>query len=534
MACGTNELNNNDPVAFFNGSGVQIASGTYDNTTLNTFTPSPALTAGQIVYGVYTYKFSNVAGTTTAMNKTMWPSRTRQKMAPSTIPMVADIGAAGGSNMVNVYWNNTVNQIGGPSDYTVWNAGDTASLFTGTATTGSGTAVIHVTLSGALAASTSYRLHVAAGSVQNSSTLQPNPAQNVPFTTPSSTPAIAIATGPGAGSTTSNTTPTWTGTASTNSGATITSCAPGVQANLDFAGFSCSGVTIISGNGTANVSWSYTPTGALGNGDHCLNFQVTDSLTNSANTGTFCFTENGAPLNLVSAITDPSGVYNYFSIPGILLTFDGPVYCPNTAGDAAAWSFSNTYDGPGPKSAGGAAGGVWDSSSFFPFFGGTNQCELTGFTGGIQVNDYGAIAYAQPATASDQVKGNPGPVLASQSHASPFVTENSPPQFASLSTTNASTTITVTYAESILCSSLDANGSDFSVTVAGVADAVVSAACAGTITAGQSVTVNIVLLTAPVTGTAVVVTSQAGGDGNTVRDKFGNFQPIGQTVSHTT
>lgn len=339
-------------------------------------------------------------------------------------------------------------------------------------------------------------------------------------------PTITAVTGPCVGTTictTSNTSNTWTGTAAaTAPGATITSCASGVQASLDGAPFSCTGVTITSGNGTASVAWSYTQSG-LSNGTHTVQFRVIDSLGGTSATLTYFPIENGHSVNLISAVTDPSGFGNVFGSPGIILTFDGPVSCPDSG--SAAWNFTNAYIGPG-ATVGGSAPEAWDSASGFSTLG-PNQCDLDYlFSGGVSSNDFGTIAYTPPLPA-DQVTGNPGPALAAI--ASHSVTENTLPQFATLASTTAVVTITVTYDEPILCSTLAAGGTDFTVTVNAIADAVVSAACVSP-TGGSSDTVNIVLLVAPVTGTTVRVTSS----GNTVSDQASNFQTIGQQISHVT
>lgn len=105
------------------------------------------------------------------------------------------------------------------------------------------------------------------------------------------------------------------------------------------------------------------------------------------------------------------------------------------------------------------------------------------------------------------------------------------PKLTGVSAVSGSTSVTATYNEAVVCSSVDANGSDYTVTVAGAADAVTAASCPGT----SAQTVTLTLATAPsATGQAVAVTSATGADGNTVLDAGGHAEPVGDSVTANT
>jgi len=116
------------------------------------------------------------------------------------------------------------------------------------------------------------------------------------------------------------------------------------------------------------------------------------------------------------------------------------------------------------------------------------------------------------------------------SNASPVNPVAPAPSMSSAHITAASTTLTITYDEPVLCSTVDADGSDYTVKINNgtTADVVTAAACAGT----TNTTVTLTLTTAPAaaSGTATV-TAKNGTDTNTVTDQPGNAEPVGDTTT---
>jgi hypothetical protein len=272
--------------------------------------------------------------------------------------------------------------------------------------------------------------------------------------------------------TTTNTDPTWTGTATVAGTATEST----VQANFNDEGFSTAGVSITSGSGTNNVAWTYTPTASegapLANGTYTLSFEVTDSDGSSATSSGFSFTATGSTLSITGAFTAPGPI----GTAGIVVSFNNPVTCPNTAGDDAAWVYMTTYTGPGNI-------GVGPSSPTSIVQSGPDGCFLVSAVA-FSPDEYGTLTYTQPGTNSDRVVGNPGPLLASTSTP---VTADSDPSLSSVAATTIPQRITVTYSQPILCTTVSTG--DYTVTLNGVMTNVTGAVCNGTIVGDSSSTV---------------------------------------------
>jgi hypothetical protein len=308
--------------------------------------------------------------------------------------------------------------------------------------------------------------------------------------------AMTITSGP-QGVTTSVTQPTWTGTATSPVGSPIT----GVTGEIDSLG--ATAATITTGLGTDSVTWSWTAPAVVVNGSHSVAFVATDFAGGTGTIGT-TFTENGTPLLITGAVTNPTA-------STIVVTFNGPVTCPN---DGAAWSFTNTYIGPGFGVVGTASP---TSVSTGP---GVDQCSLN--FPAIGSNDYGPLSYTEPALVINRVVGNPGPALAS--NPTTGVVDATAPTLASVASAPGNT-VTLTYSEPILCSTVAPTGIDYNVSLNGTPDIISAAACGGIITHGSSVTVVLTVSVATV-ATEAIIASNDGIGGRTVTDAYGNYETL--------
>ncbi len=139
-----------------------------------------------------------------------------------------------------------------------------------------------------------------------------------------------------------------------------------------------------------------------------------------------------------------------------------------------------------------------------------------------------------PSLASGTIFGGTSAVSqAVQNQATTDAQNTAGPRLATASISTGSSTLTLTFTEAIVCSSLDANGSDFQVSVGSAADNPSAAACVSP-TGGAAATVALTLPTAVPAGSTVAATAEAGGDGNTVLDAQGASEPVGDTVSTST
>ncbi len=122
----------------------------------------------------------------------------------------------------------------------------------------------------------------------------------------------------------------------------------------------------------------------------------------------------------------------------------------------------------------------------------------------------------------------------------PATSSTTPPAFASLSASAGSAILTATYNEPVLCSTVDTNGSDFTVQTKTNATPAVnttrpvsSASCVGT----SSTTVAVTLSTALSAGDGfVIITAATGSDANTVANTASPpvYQAVGNSVQTTT
>ena len=245
-------------------------------------------------------------------------------------------------------------------------------------------------------------------------------------------PVITFLTGPGitAGeSPTADTTPTWTGTATSPVGDTISN----VSCWIDGGAHSDAALTYFPGPGASDsANWTWTAPANVINGPHSIVCTAKDSPDGyTTSTAALPFVEDGEPLLITSATTDPG-------TNSILVTFNGPVTCPNTALDDSAWSFTNTYTGPGAGVVGTASPTSITTGSLA-----SDSCSLN--FPAIDSNDYGPLAYTEPALAVNQVVGNPGPALASNPVTA--VADATAPTLASVASVGGTSTVTLTYTE---------------------------------------------------------------------------------------
>jgi hypothetical protein len=317
---GAANINHGETFRVYNRQGVQIASATYDNTNGTTVTTSPGFSAGDTIY-VVTYA---VAGGQPV------PSASLRIDIPGTNPVVnfAAGGTAGTGGVLNVGWltqnpfTDQVRIVGSAGGFTVWDSTNSVQVAYGTSVSPTGLSEFkQVQLNTNLAAGT-YYLRVAPTTVHDEAN-NPNLQISYLFNTADvAGPSINIATGPTDGDTTSDREPTWTGTAQANQpGATVTNVAARIIADGETAAspgaqYGARGtVTITSGAGTANVAWSFTADDPLPEGDHQIQFRVTDSNGNTATTGLEDFTVSDPrpAMTAASAATRDAGDTEAFS-----------------------------------------------------------------------------------------------------------------------------------------------------------------------------------------------------------------------------
>jgi hypothetical protein len=502
---GANSIVTGDTVYVYNSQGVQIGSAVYSSATGATITTSQAMAAGDDLF--VNYK-DTVAPSNTGLSgqPTNQISMSTELPAPSPVPAVTAVTGSGGSPNITVFWNRNVTQNGPASDYTVWNAADTALVATGTATSGSPGTSINVTLNAPLSASTSYRLHVAAASVGNTATGDPNVAQNRPFSIPGPVPAITSITptnGPAAGGTT-----------------------------VVINGSNLAGVTSVTfcttpNNGATTQSVTPTSTGAT---------TVTAVTPSQPNT-----TANAACAVTVTAPGGTSGSVTYTFVKPAMITgaaisvftreitaiFDKDVSC--VPGAASAFTYNETYNGPNPV---GTTTGTAIAQAA------TNTCLITFGSGSRNFNggDFGTLSYLQPGAPSNQVfdASDNGGAVRSQSGVT--VPANWGPISQTTSASASSVSVTVTFDSAVLCTTLDANGSDFSFrnNTTATAKPVVGAVCSGTIVGGQSFSITLTLGVFPGASTNTYsVTAKLGTDLDTVTNQAGLAEPVGDAISGT-
>jgi len=296
---------------------------------------------------------------------------------------------------------------------------------------------------------------------------------------------------------------------------TITSVVPnsgpttgGNVVNINGTGFQPGATVTIGGNPatvnntTPTVLTVTVPAGTAGAKNVTVNNPDGGSVTSN---NAYTYTA-GAP-TITSVVTDPVG-------SRLIVTFSqSGMTCPNTANALASWVFTN-QDNPnsvGNDQDGGQATG--SPTSVAVNGGNTAQCFLN--YAAVGTNDYGTLAYAQPAAAADQAHSAGGPVPSSN----PNVTESTTPTFNSVavvSTASAGTgQPTLTFSEPVKCSSVSAG--DFTATLNGGNDAVLAVTCTGT----DNATITLTLATPSNNVNDSVSVSMVG----TIVDEFGNSVP---------
>jgi hypothetical protein len=180
-----------------------------------------------------------------------------------------------------------------------------------------------------------------------------------------------------------------------------------------------------------------------------------------------------------------------------------------------------------------------DGSSYLVTVGGASNATTAatcvspagdGTSSRVSITLTSAIAGSSPIVATAKVGADGNTVTDTSGAAQPTgdsITTNSSvvPVFTGAEAVGGRSTVNVFYNEAVVCGSVDSG--DYTVTVAGGADAVTAVACAGT----EAQAVTLTLATAPQVGQAVAVTAKAGTDGNTVTDAAGARQPAGDAVS---
>lgn len=220
----------------------------------------------------------------------------------------------------------------------------------------------------------------------------------------------------------------------------------------------------------------------------------------------------------------------------VIATFSKPVTCPLTAGDASAFTYNESYDGPS----------VIGSSSGTSITQGTaTTCTIT-FGGGSRVfnnGDFGTLSYTQPASPGDRVTDatdGAGPVVTQEGVSLPSLAA---PRLSSTTASSAGLQIVITFDQAINCQSLDADGSDYFADdgTSSFTINITAAACTGPPVNGQSFTVALtytILALSPMPGDAYTVGAKIGADGNTVDNEYGfnfgdRFEPLPDAVMGT-
>jgi len=368
---------------------------------------------------------------------------------------------------------------------------------TATAVAGSPGNTFTLTLDTALPAG-NYVLRTAANTVQDPNNT-PNVAETDTFTLAAAAvqaPTITLVTGPTGGATTTASQPTWTGTAQAFQGRTIP--AGGITASVDGGAFSAAGVTQTSGTGTANVSWSFTPTVPLSDAAHTVTFKVTDSGANTATTGPHNFVVNASPPAITSAVIDP--VANT-----IRVVYNQAIDCNGTGGSSALTGAAFSYNDQSVANDDDGAGTAITTVD------GTT-CDVT--FGDLTADDFGTLTYTQPALAASRVQDTSGTDAPSQSIAAQDVT--APTMTSVVAGAVGTNTVTVNMSEPIRCNDLGID--DFTVMVDGGARTVTATGSCTAATVDNQFTLTfdgLVLLP----GQVVTVTAVPA---NTLRDESPN------------
>jgi hypothetical protein len=341
-----------------------------------------------------------------------------------------------------------------------------------------------VTLNTPLTNGTNYTLRVAANTVQNPVGNVPNGAQTVAFQAggnPSTATINSVVPnhGPAAGGNLVNINGT-----GFQPGATVTF--NGVNAPVN------------TNNGTTlNVT---APPGTAGN---TVPVVVTNPGEASSAAAPGGYTYDASPAAINNVVTDPAN-------NRLIVNFNhSDVTCPASPAALASWVFTNSDPAGDPD--GGQATGSPTGINNTGLTG--SQCGLT--YAAVGTNDFGTLAYNQPATAPDRVHSTSGGDLPSSN---PTVAESSSPVLTGVVAAAAGTnTVTLTMSEGIRCADLGNN--DFTVTVDGAPRNVTGTAnCAGT----NDNVFDITFDGAPTVAGAVVQVTAV--PANTLRDAAGNNQ----------
>jgi hypothetical protein len=211
----------------------------------------------------------------------------------------------------------------------------------------------------------------------------------------------------------------------------------------------------------------------------------------------------------------------------ISVGFDKPVSC--VAGAASAFTYNETYNGPNPV---GSTAGTSIAQ------GTASSCLVTFGNGSRNFNrgDFGTLSYAQPGAAGNRIVDATDTGGAVRSQSGVAVPASGGPISNATTASASSVNATVSFTNAVVCTSLDANGSDYTFTnnTAVTAVPVVGAVCSGTIVNGQSFSITLTLSAFPgASGDSYTITAKNGTDTNTVRNQAGLFEPVGDPISGT-
>jgi hypothetical protein len=323
---GSDLINTGDPWSVGDFNGTVLASGTYTNAGVTATLSSTATvpSGGQLWFR---YQSDGIGGTGNGNI-----SMSTFVFNPNPAPVISSPFVQGAGTKIAVsFCSLLVPKIalnGGPGNWVVFDNTDSTVVSTGVSVVvdPNNPCGVIVTLNNNLPLGGFFFLQVAPNSVTQvgngfiTTTGQPNPAQNFgPWQANGGPVTLAGVTGPGTppgSATTNNPTPTWTGTVTDPTG---TVSDPNIQVSVDGAPFaSTTDLTVTSGNGTGNVSFSYTPSTSFSNGSHTVQFQATDNngAVGVSNDGigpgnSYQFTENGtaasaANSNVTQSVNAPT------------------------------------------------------------------------------------------------------------------------------------------------------------------------------------------------------------------------------------
>jgi hypothetical protein len=481
-----------DPVAVFDSTGKQIGTRTWDSAlATNTITTTTTFSPGDMLFVVWV----DTASASTAQNKPSISTEVTASFgsymfAPSPIAASGSLGNSAPVTVTLTVRDQNGNAVPGATVYLSFSSnaapgpggsasvGATALTASQQAFTANG--VGQVTISYTSSATSTSQTSGADNIHAQNAALSPDFVGDDSYTygTPAPTSVTPNGVGPGSAvdvlgtkfvCTPTNPTVTFGGTA-----AGVTSCTP-----TDI------GVTVPAG--TAGSTVSVTVTNPNGQSGTCVN----------------CFTYASGPPQISSARVITGG-----KVVRVTYNQTGIDCRAGNAATAGAFTFTDSYNGPNPNTTTSTPG-----TAIAQFGGSACSVTFAGLARTFNGDDFGSLDYLQPLLAADRVTNANGDA---PSQASVFVTNTTSVFMNGVFSFGFSTTVSVSYNIHIKCTTVDANGSDYTVMIGAANDAVVSASCGGTITNGYSNQVDITVLVAPNTCQFVSVTSKAGSDGNTV------------------